>query len=234
MTVRIAPSILAGDFARLADAVARVEAGGADFVHVDVMDGHFVPNITIGIPVVKALKRVAHVPLDVHLMITNPDQYLEDFVRAGADMLTVHAEVLPHLHRTLTRIRELGARAGAAINPSTPVDSIRDVARELDHLLVMSVNPGFSGQVFIPHSVEKVAAARELLAPPAQPRGDRSRRRRGHDERGRSGRGRGLDSRRGRRRLWRRRSGGSDARAPPIGRSGRLTPPCPHRSPRCA
>jgi len=164
MTVRIAPSILAGDFARLADAVARVEAGGADFVHVDVMDGHFVPNITIGIPVVKALKRVAHVPLDVHLMITNPDQYLEDFVRAGADMLTVHAEVLPHLHRTLTRIRELGARAGAAINPSTPVDSIRDVARELDHLLVMSVNPGFSGQVFIPHSVEKVAAARELLA----------------------------------------------------------------------
>ena len=164
MTVRIAPSILAGDFARLADAVARVEAGGADFVHVDVMDGHFVPNITIGIPVVKALKRVVHVPLDVHLMITNPDQYLEDFVRAGADMLTVHAEVLPHLHRTLTRIRELGARAGAAINPSTPVDSIRDVARELDHLLVMSVNPGFSGQVFIPHSVEKVAAARELLA----------------------------------------------------------------------
>ena len=164
MTVRIAPSILAGDFARLADAVAHVEAGGADFVHVDVMDGHFVPNITIGIPVVKALKRVAHVPLDVHLMITNPDQYLEDFVRAGADMLTVHVEVLPHLHRTLTRIRELGARAGAAINPSTPVDSIRDVARELDHLLVMSVNPGFSGQVFIPHSVEKVAAARELLA----------------------------------------------------------------------
>ena len=164
MTVRIAPSILAGDFARLADAVARVEAGGADFVHVDVMDGHFVPNITIGIPVVKALKRVAHVPLDVHLMITNPDQYLEDFVRAGADMLTVHVEVLPHLHRTLTRIRELGARAGAAINPSTPVDSIRDVARELDHLLVMSVNPGFSGQVFIPHSVEKVAAARDLLA----------------------------------------------------------------------
>jgi ribulose-phosphate 3-epimerase len=164
MTVRIAPSILAGDFARLADAVARVEAGGADFVHVDVMDGHFVPNITIGIPVVKALKRVAQVPLDVHLMITNPDQYLEDFVRAGADMLTVHIEVLPHLHRTLTRIRELGARAGAAINPSTPVDSIRDVARELDHLLVMSVNPGFSGQVFIPHSVQKVAAARELLA----------------------------------------------------------------------
>ena len=164
MTVQIAPSILAGDFARLADAVARVEAGGADYVHVDVMDGHFVPNITIGIPVVKALKRVAHVPLDVHLMITNPDQYLEDFVRAGADMLTVHAEVLPHLHRTLTRIRELGARAGVAINPSTPVDSIQDVARELDHLLVMSVNPGFSGQVFIPHSVEKVAAARELLA----------------------------------------------------------------------
>jgi ribulose-phosphate 3-epimerase len=164
MNVRISPSILAGDFARLADGVARVEAGGADFVHVDVMDGHFVPNITIGIPVVAALKRVARVPLDVHLMISEPDRYLEAFVAAGAYMVTVHAEVLPHLHRTVTRIRELGARAGVAVNPSTPVDSIRDVARDLDHLLVMSVNPGFSGQSFIPHSIEKVAAAREMLA----------------------------------------------------------------------
>jgi ribulose-phosphate 3-epimerase len=163
MTVRIAPSILAGDFARLADAVARVEAGGADLLHVDVMDGHFVPNITIGVPVVAALKRVTHIPLDVHLMISDPDRYLEAFVDAGAAMLTVHAEVLPHLHRTLTRIRELGARAGVAVNPSTTVDSVRDVAREMDHLLVMSVNPGFSGQSFIPHSIEKVASARELL-----------------------------------------------------------------------
>ena len=163
MSVRISPSILAGDFAHLADAVASVEAGGADFVHVDVMDGHFVPNITIGVPVVAALKRVTHVPLDVHLMISDPDRYLEDFVDAGAALLTVHAEVLPHLHRTLTRIRELGARAGVAINPSTPVEMIRDVAREMDLLLIMSVNPGFGGQSFIPHSIEKVAAARELL-----------------------------------------------------------------------
>jgi ribulose-phosphate 3-epimerase len=163
MSVRIAPSILAGDFARLADAVARIEAGGADFVHVDVMDGHFVPNITIGVPVVAALKRVAKIPLDVHLMITDPDRFLDAFVKAGAAMVTVHAEVLPHLHRTLTRIRELGARAGVAINPSTPVSAVRDVTAQMDHLLVMSVNPGFSGQAFIPHSIDKVAAARELL-----------------------------------------------------------------------
>ena len=164
MSVRIAPSILAGDFARLADAVAQIEAGGADFVHVDVMDGHFVPNITIGVPVVAALKRVAKIPLDVHLMITDPDRFLDAFVKAGAAMVTVHAEVLPHLHRTLTRIRELGARAGVAINPSTPVGAVRDVTAQMDHLLVMSVNPGFSGQAFIPHSIDKVAAARELLA----------------------------------------------------------------------
>src|SRR6185503_9034051 len=164
MTVRIAPSILAADFARLADAMARVEAGGADQIHVDVMDGHFVPNITIGVPVVAALKRVATIPLDVHLMITDPDRFLDAFVKAGAAMVTVHAEVLPHLHRTLTRIRELGARAGVAINPSTPVGAVRDVTAQMDHLLVMSVNPGFSGQLFIPHSIEKVAAAREMLA----------------------------------------------------------------------
>ena len=127
------------------------------------MDGHFVPNITIGVPVVAALKRVAKIPLDVHLMITDPDRYLDAFVKAGAAMVTVHAEVLPHLHRTLTRIRELGARAGVAINPSTPVGAVRDVTSVMDHLLVMSVNPGFSGQAFIPHSIDKVAAARELL-----------------------------------------------------------------------
>jgi ribulose-phosphate 3-epimerase len=164
VSVRIAPSILSADFARLADAIAHIEAGGADLVHVDVMDGHFVPNITIGPPVVAALKRVTKLPLDVHLMISEPDRYLEAFVQAGASMLTVHAEVLPHLHRTLTHIRSLGAKAGVAINPSTPVTAISDVTAQMDHLLVMSVNPGFGGQTFIPHSLAKIAAARELLA----------------------------------------------------------------------
>ena len=162
MSVRIAPSILSADFARLADDVARVESGGADLIHVDVMDGHFVPNITIGPPVVAALKRVARVPLDVHLMITDPDRYLDEFADAGASSLIVHAEVLPHLQRTLTRIRELGLRAGVAINPSTSLDAIGEVIGDFDVLLVMSVNPGFGGQQFIPRSVDKVVAARAL------------------------------------------------------------------------
>ncbi len=132
MSVRIAPSILSADFARLADDVARVEKAGADLLHVDVMDGHFVPNITIGPPVVAALKRVTALPLDVHLMISDPDQYLEAFVRAGASIVTVHAEASPHLHRTLTRIRQLGAKAGVALNPSTPVDVVREVMSEVD------------------------------------------------------------------------------------------------------
>jgi ribulose-phosphate 3-epimerase len=163
MSVLVAPSILSADFAHLADAVATVTRGGADWIHVDVMDGHFVPNITIGVPVVASLARATALPLDVHLMIAEPDRYLEAFVEAGAGSLTVHAEVLPHLHRTLTRIRELGAKAGVAINPSTPVEAVREVVRELDLLLVMSVNPGFGGQTFIRRSVEKVAAARSLL-----------------------------------------------------------------------
>jgi ribulose-phosphate 3-epimerase len=162
VSVRIAPSILSADFARLADSVAPVERAGADLLHVDVMDGHFVPNITIGPPVVAALKRVTALPLDVHLMIADPDQYLEAFVRAGAAIVTVHAEASPHLHRTLTRIRQLGAKAGVAINPSTPVEAVREVMSELDLLLIMSVNPGFGGQSFIPRSVEKVRAARAL------------------------------------------------------------------------
>jgi ribulose-phosphate 3-epimerase len=163
VTARIAPSILSADFARLADQIALVESAGADLLHVDVMDGHFVPNITIGPPVVAAIKRVTKLPLDVHLMISDPDRYLEAFVDAGAAMLTVHVEVLPHLHRTLTRIRHLGAKPGAAINPSTPVSAIRDVVAEVDHLLVMSVNPGFGGQSFIPHTLVKIREARDAF-----------------------------------------------------------------------
>jgi len=163
MSVRIAPSILNADVARLADQVALVERAGADLLHVDVMDGHFVPNITFGVPVVRALKRVTRLPLDVHLMISDPDRYLEAFIDAGAAMLTVHVEVLPHLQRTLTRIRELGAKAGAAINPATPISVLSEVAAELDYVLVMSVNPGFGGQHFIPRSLDKVSALRAWL-----------------------------------------------------------------------
>jgi ribulose-phosphate 3-epimerase len=164
MSVRIAPSILSADFARLADAVATVEAAGADQIHVDVMDGHFVPNITFGPPVVAALKRITGLPLDVHLMIADPDRYLEAFASAGASIITVHSEAVTHLHRTLCRIRQLGARAGVAINPATPIDHVQEVAAEFDVLLIMSVNPGFGGQSFIPRSVAKVAAAKAMLA----------------------------------------------------------------------
>ena len=163
MNVRIAPSILSADFAHLARDIAAVEAGGADLIHVDVMDGHFVPNITIGPPVVRAVKRVATRPLDVHLMITDPDRYLEAFVEAGAAMLSVHVEVLPHLHRTLDAIKRLGAQAGAVLNPSTPVHALEEVARDVDFVLVMSVNPGFGGQRFIPGSVDKIRRVRALL-----------------------------------------------------------------------
>jgi ribulose-phosphate 3-epimerase len=161
--VRIAPSILSADFAALGAAIAAVEQGGADLIHVDVMDGHFVPNITIGPPVVKSLKRVARVPLDVHLMITDPDRYAEAFVEAGADMLSVHVEVLPHLHRTITFIKSLGVQAGVVLNPSTPVALLEDIAGDVDFVLIMSVNPGFGGQKFIPKSLQKVGAVRELL-----------------------------------------------------------------------
>jgi ribulose-phosphate 3-epimerase len=161
--LQIAPSLLSADFAALGEAVATAERGGADLIHVDVMDGHFVPNITVGPPVVRAIKRVAHVPLDVHLMIDNPDRYLEAFAEAGAAMLSVHVEVLPHLHRTLSAIRALGVKAGVALNPSTPVGAIEQVAGDVDFVLVMSVNPGFGAQVFIPRSVPKIAAVRALL-----------------------------------------------------------------------
>ena len=163
MSVRIAPSILAADFARLGEEVAALEAAGADLVHVDVMDGRFVPNITMGPPVVAALKKRTKLPLDVHLMILEPERYIAAFVDAGASMISVHAEVSPHLHRTLAEIRSRGAKAGVAINPSTRVDSVGDVLADCDHVLVMSVNPGFSGQKFIPHSISKVRETRARL-----------------------------------------------------------------------
>jgi ribulose-phosphate 3-epimerase len=161
--LQIAPSILSADFAALADAIAVVERAGADLIHVDIMDGHFVPNITIGPPVVAALKRRARVPLDVHLMIEEPDRYVEAFVEAGAAMLTVHAEAVVHLHRTVHLIKSLGVKAGVALNPATPVVALEDLAGDVDYVLVMTVNPGFGGQTFIPRSESKVRAMRELL-----------------------------------------------------------------------
>jgi ribulose-phosphate 3-epimerase len=163
VSVLIAASILAADFGRLGDEVAAAERGGADLIHVDVMDGHFVPNISVGVPVVKALKRLARAPLDVHLMITDPDRYLEAFVTAGAARVSVHVEVLPHLHRTIQQIRQLGAKAGVALNPATPVVVLEEVAAEIDQVLVMSVNPGFGGQTFIPRTESKLKAVRAML-----------------------------------------------------------------------
>src|SRR5215831_12103068 len=163
MKVQIAPSILSADFAALGAAIAAAERGGADLIHVDVMDGHFVPNITIGPPVVQSIKRVAHVPLDVHLMIEEPDRYIEAFAKAGAAMMSVHVEVLPHLHRTVHAIKALGVKAGVVLNPSTPVVMLEEIAADVDYVLVMSVNPGFGGQTFIPRSESKVRAVRALL-----------------------------------------------------------------------
>lgn len=161
--VRLAPSILAADFARLGSEIGAATRGGADQVHVDVMDGHFVPNITIGVPIVKSLRKATVLPLDVHLMISDPDRFIEPFIDAGANMVSVHVEVLPHLHRTLTHIKKLGAKAGAVLNPSTPVSAIEEVAGDVDFVLVMSVNPGFGGQVFIPNSLKKIQHVRALL-----------------------------------------------------------------------
>jgi len=161
--IKIAPSILSADFAALAADVARVEAGGADQLHVDVMDGRFVPNITIGPVVVGALRKRTRLPLDVHLMIVEPERYLTEFVQAGADMVTVHAEACPHLQRVLAQIRELGARAGVALNPATPPDVLTYVLDDLDLVLVMSVNPGFGGQRFIESAHEKLRTVRALV-----------------------------------------------------------------------
>lgn len=161
--VRIAPSILSADFAYLGAAVEMAEAAGADVIHVDVMDGHFVPNITIGPLVVAALRKVTTLPLDVHLMITSPERYLEVFAQAGADVLTVHPEATPHLHRVLQQIRALGIQAGVALNPATSESVLRYVTPMLDLVLVMTVNPGFGGQAFLPEMLPKIAAVRSIL-----------------------------------------------------------------------
>ena len=163
MSIQLAPSILSADFANLGAEIAAVTRGGADQIHVDVMDGHFVPNITIGVPVVKSLRKITKLPLDVHLMIAEPDRYIEPFIDAGANMVSVHVEVLPHLHRTITQIKKLGAKAGVVLNPSTPVSSIEEIAADVDFVLVMSVNPGFGGQRFIPGSLKKIRSVRALL-----------------------------------------------------------------------
>jgi ribulose-phosphate 3-epimerase len=164
MSVAIAPSLLSADFARLADALAMAEEGGADLVHVDVMDGHFVPNLTIGPPVVKALKRATRLPLDVHLMIEKPEETLDRYLDAGADWISVHVEATRHLQRCLERIRRGGAKAGAAVNPGTPVGALAAAWGDLDFALIMSVNPGFGGQAFLRGSVARVRRAREAAA----------------------------------------------------------------------
>ena len=162
--IRIAPSILSADFARLGEEVQRVEAGGADLLHVDVMDGHFVPNLTVGPPIVDALKKVTKLPLDVHLMITNPDAYIADFAEAGAHYLTVHVETCPHLHRTVQCIKERGMKAGVTLNPATSLSTVEEILPEVDLLLVMSVNPGFGGQHFIASVLRKIERARDLIS----------------------------------------------------------------------
>jgi ribulose-phosphate 3-epimerase len=159
----IAPSILSADFSRLGDEVTKVIEAGADIVHIDVMDGHFVPNITIGPLVVKALRRITDRPLDVHLMIENPERYLEDFAAAGADWITVHVETGYHLHRTLARIRELGKKAGVVLNPATPLDSLEWLLEEIDLVMLMSVNPGFGGQSFIPSALPKIRQLHKMI-----------------------------------------------------------------------
>ena len=161
--IKIAPSILSADFARLADALQEAETGGADWIHVDCMDGRFVPNLTIGPPVVKALKRETKLPLDVHLMIEQPDNLVEAFVDAGADYLTVHVEASVHLHRTIERIRNLGAKPGVSLNPGTPLSALDEILPYVDLVLVMSVNPGFGGQRYIPTSTQKIARLRKTL-----------------------------------------------------------------------
>jgi ribulose-phosphate 3-epimerase len=164
MTVRIAPSLLSADWARLAESVAVCESGGADWIHLDVMDGCFVPNLTFGARFIETVRGLTDLPLDVHLMVVEPEKYFGDFAHAGATSLSIHAEAAPHLHRQVVRIKELGCRAGVAVNPGTSLESVRDVAGILDTLLIMSVDPGYGGQQFIPHSVDKLVRARGMLS----------------------------------------------------------------------
>jgi ribulose-phosphate 3-epimerase len=159
----LAPSLLSADFARLGEEIAAVRDGGARLLHLDVMDGHFVPNLTIGPPVVASVRRATDLPLDVHLMIEEPDRYIERFVEAGADMISVHQETVPHLHRTVALIRQSGAAAGVALNPATPVSTLAEILPDLDFVLLMSVNPGFGGQRFIPSVIGKVRAVRRMI-----------------------------------------------------------------------
>ena len=161
--IKISPSILSADFTRLADQVREAEEAGVDYIHVDVMDGHFVPNITIGPLVVKALRPITKLPLDVHLMIENPEFYIEDFSKAGADIITVHQEATPHLHRTIQQIHDLGIKAGVSINPSTSVRTLDEIICDVDLILVMSVNPGFGGQSYIHSCTNKIRKVREML-----------------------------------------------------------------------
>jgi ribulose-phosphate 3-epimerase len=162
--VKIAPSILSADFSRLGDEIKAVEDAGADWIHVDVMDGNFVPNITIGPPVIESIRKVTKLPLDVHLMIEHADRYVKSFAEAGADLLTVHVEACPHLNRTLQAIRELDVRAGVVLNPATPLSSLEEVLHEIDMVLLMSVNPGFSGQSFIPSMLDKISNLRDIMS----------------------------------------------------------------------
>jgi ribulose-phosphate 3-epimerase len=160
--VKIAPSILSADFSKLAEEIIEVETGGADYIHVDVMDGHFVPNITIGPLVVKAIRPITKLPLDVHLMIENPDQYIQGFAEAGADYITVHVEACIHLHRTIHYIKSFGVKAGVVLNPATPIETIQHIIGDIDMVLLMSVNPGFGGQSFIPEVLPKIRAVKKM------------------------------------------------------------------------
>jgi len=161
--IKVAPSILSADFSQLANEIIKIEKAGADWVHIDVMDGHFVPNLTFGPPVVAAIRKVTKLPFDVHLMVTNPQDLIEPFIKAGADIITVHAETAPHLHRLIQTIKEYGKKAGVSLNPSTPLAVVKEVLDDLDMVLIMSVNPGYGGQKFIPGAIDKVRRLRAKI-----------------------------------------------------------------------